>query len=66
MRFEDALKCMRDGKKVTLKGYIKTYFSIKDGKLQGYCAIDKHYNTYPLALGSILAEDWEVVEDDNK
>lgn len=64
MKFEEALKAMREGKKVTLKGCIKTYLSIKDGKLQGYCAIDKHYNTYPLALSSILSEDWKVIEDD--
>lgn len=63
MKFEEALKAMRKGKKVTKKGYIKTYLSIKDGKLQGYCAIDKHYNTYPLALSSILSEDWEVVDE---
>ena len=64
--FEEALKCMREGKKVKLKTCTREYWYIENGVLRGFNIKDNYSNTYPLALYTILSEDWEVVEDDNK
>ena len=63
MKFEDALKAMREGKKVRIKdedfcfkiiqGHLVSLF---DNRLQiDVTAIDDY---------SIMSEDWEVVEDE--
>lgn len=60
MKFEEVLKCMREGKKVKLGNYIhfiesKTIYKhhIADSfKLLGHLFYDE-----------IMSEDWEVVED---
>ena len=59
MKFEDALKCMREGKKVTIKGYDVFYFVFND-KIYDV-AFDKENATFDES--ELLAEDWEVVDD---
>ena len=72
MKFEDALKCMREGKKVVNEFGLHTdwydVLYIKDEELtsdryeDGYL-VDKDI---PVTLSSIdiMSEDWEVIEDD--
>ena len=68
MRFEEALKAMRQGKEVFR--YIdaygnKTTFSIIAGKLKRhYFRKDGSYltyNSYIIGFTDILAEDWEIL-----
>lgn len=67
--FEEALKCMREGKKVTRKHYTCCFSMVSSVIYVTY-----QYNTNKKIseikehfwLDEIMAEDWEVVEDDNK
>ena len=68
MRFEEALKAMREGKKVKRprmfvpremkKNVIYEVYKSDDGRYN-YVKTNVVYNT------DIIAEDWEVVEDEN-
>ncbi len=61
MTFEQALKAMREGKKITRKGQ-SYYFYIQDGQAffatnlcSGYeCLFDYE---------DVTAEDWEIIDD---
>jgi hypothetical protein len=72
MKFEEALKCMREGKKVKSKIVFHPIFisDYTNGFGETYKAICFNYGDklcyYNLDHQDILAEDWEVVEDDNK
>ncbi len=73
MRFEEALKVMREGKKVKSKKVIYSLFiaDYPNGFGETYKAIcwkDSLGNLiyHSLNHNDIFAEDWEVVEDDNK
>ena len=57
MKFEDALKAMREGKKTRL--YDRVYY-IKDDEIR--VDWDTGEKEYPVALvsGEILSEDWEM------
>ena len=66
MKFEEALKAMREGKKVARQGWEivlgkPVHQCILDGKLMHYTGIT--YYSFPIAGRDILAEDWEVVDD---
>lgn len=70
MRFEQALKAMREGKKVRLKDEDSVYFLLK-----GYlvCLLRKKSEyadeiTANVYLGNydIMSENWEIVEDEQK
>lgn len=66
MRFEEALKAMREGKKVSRKSWAKIlgispYRFIKDGKIMCYSGIE--YYNFLLCDADVLADDWEVVPD---
>ena len=70
MRFEEALKCMREGKKVIRPIVHFVPRMIKDDRfVEVYTTTDNKEYYCGIACiesRSILAEDWEVVEDDNK
>ena len=60
MKFEEALKYMREGKKVKLGDYIH----FVEGKtIYKYHIIDNFKLLEHLHYDEILAEDWEVVDD---
>lgn len=66
MKFEEALKAMREGKKVARKGWVlisgkPEYYCILDGNLMFYSRIEYYRTSIPGR--DILAEDWEVVEE---
>ena len=69
MTFEEALKYMRKGKKVTRK-HCTCCFSMFSSVIY----VTYHYNTNKSIselkehfwLNEIMANDWEVVKDDNK
>ena len=72
MRFEEALKVMREGKKVaTNNRFIKRYFVsalyIQDGYLMWKCVDDEDYVMGDMSEGltteEIMSEDWEIVDD---
>lgn len=69
MKFEEALKCMREGKKVKRKQYNCCFF-IEYSQIfvtYQYYLDNKHTELKEhFWLEEIMAEDWEVVEDDNK
>ena len=68
MRFEEALKAMREGKKVKLtvnddSGYHNRYYFIKNGEL----VYTVNQDTFPynghLYNYRIMSEDWEVEDE---
>lgn len=66
MKFEDALKAMREGKKVARKNWAivlgePVHYCILNGKLMYYSGIE--YYGFSVSGGEILAEDWEIVND---
>lgn len=64
MRFEEALKAMRDGKKAKL--YRKLYRITQHGDLM-YCDIDEMKDEHVvdnMQSWQIMADDWEITEDD--
>lgn len=68
MRFDEALKCMREGKKVKRPIQYNPRM-IYDGRIIEVCTWNgKEPIDYEPLSGmmceNILAEDWEVVEDD--
>jgi hypothetical protein len=70
MKFEEALKCMREGKKVKLPDY-NTRYCIINGSIWEESINSLGHVYYAggiadLSCHKILAEDWEVIEDDNK
>ena len=66
MKFEQALQAMREGKKVRRKSIENAEYFIKNKKMMcKYFAYGEYkYDSY-IFFSEILAEDWEVV-DDNK
>ena len=58
MKFEEALKCMRYGVKIRRKGWGKYCYIMIDGS----DIVNQNFNPINLS-SSILAEDWEVVEN---
>jgi hypothetical protein len=71
MKFEEALKCMREGKKVRSKSdshnpnnYIMIGYKQEWG--ENIKTIIDRYNDERNITRSLFLEDWEVVEDDNK
>lgn len=61
MRFEEALKAMREGKKVSLYGRI---YRIDEQSDLVYLSSDGDYwDTVFISGWDILSEDWEVVDD---
>ena len=62
MRFEDALKAMREGKKVK-----RTCLDDSDYYYLENKRIKDSYESIQFVLTGkeILAEDWEIIEDDN-
>lgn len=60
MRFEEALKAMREGKKVRIKDEDKIY-SIKKGYL--LCLTNVDITEVNLDGYDIMAEDWEIVDE---
>lgn len=66
MTFEEALKCMREGKKVKRPCMFYPIFFDKEQEI--FCAKwdDGYEQIYWIEHLDILAEDWEVVVDDNK
>ncbi len=59
MKFEDALKTMRDGKKVKLQD--GTYY-LKNGDIRVDWATGEKQCPLALIADEVLSEDWEVVE----
>lgn len=69
MKFEDALKAMREGKKVKLTinddlAHYDRYYFIKDGKLVYTINQDTWQYEGHLYNHKIMSEDWEVVENE--
>lgn len=60
MKFEDALKAMREGKKVTL--YDNNYYIEEDDIRMSWDAGEKECHAL-LDSCEILSEDWKVVEE---
>lgn len=69
MKFDEALKAMREGKKVRLKGCKETY-EIENNRFICRSIDDEYFPTYHnkfiLTNWVIMSEDWEVVEDECK
>lgn len=72
MRFEEALKAMREGKMVaTNNRFVKRYFVdslyIQEGRLMWRCVDDEDYAVGDASDGlttdEIMSEDWEVVDE---
>lgn len=69
MKFEEAMKCMREGKKVKEKDST-IYYSIEDGRI--YITLKNHLEevhteqAIVINWNNIMSEDWEMFEDDNK
>ena len=65
MKFEEALKAMREGKKVKLKGHNGTY-EIKNNRFIYRGVDDEYFPTYhsnfTMTTWEIMSEDWEIVE----
>lgn len=70
MRFEEALKAMREGKEVVYCEEI--YFIDDENSLRRYQTdvdgiLDTETSWYACLYGDdILSEDWEIVEDEQK
>lgn len=66
MKFEEALKAMREGKKVRRPCMLqKLAITETEGRKQHIFIYHKHYGFIPYKADSddILSEDWEVVDD---
>ena len=69
MTFEEALRAMKEGKKVTRK-----YYTCCFSMVSNVIYVTYHYNTNKniseikecFWINEITANDWEVIEDDNK
>lgn len=66
MIFEQALKAMREGKKVARKHWAivlesPVHICILDKEILHYTGID--YYDFPLDSEDVMAEDWEVVDE---
>lgn len=67
MRFEDALKCMREGKKVYNSNKPTDVYRVNE-----FGHLEIINDNFPdgchssISGDDIFSEDWEVVEDDNK
>ena len=59
MKFEEALKAMREGKKVSLYGRI---YRIDETDLVSQGRDDDYWDIVSISGWDILAEDWEIVE----
>lgn len=73
MKFEDALKAMRNGKKVISKArvyplFIADYTNSFDKTYKAICFNDSMGNIIDSLIdhNDIFAEDWEVVDDRTK
>lgn len=70
MKFEEALKAMRKGKKVNLRpdepneGNFRDRVHIKDGKMYMDHEIYAYPVTAKLTYKDILSEKWEIDEDE--
>ena len=60
MKFEEALKAMREGKKVSLYGRI---YRIDETDLVSQGRDDDYWDTVFISGWDILSEDWEVVDE---
>lgn len=58
MTFEDALKAMREGKKVRLPCWIKNGFMIIDNNNLYFC----QSSDPELESCDIMSDDWEIIE----
>ena len=69
MRFEDALKAMREGKKVK-RPCMTQNLTITETESGEHYILIYHYDygfvPYRADSADILAEDWEIVENDNR
>lgn len=69
MRFEDALKAMREGKKVKRPCMTQNLVITKTEWGEQYILIyhyDYGFIPYRADSADILAEDWEIVENDDR
>ena len=66
MTFEEALKCMREGKKVKLKDHDGTY-EIRQNRFIYRGIDDEYFPTYHsefiVTNMAIISEDWEIVDE---
>ena len=71
MKFEEALKAMREGKKAKLSfGEMETIFYIKDEDIisESFCDNERECGpeaSHWLIPEEILSEDWEIVDDNS-
>ena len=69
MKFEEALKCMREGKTVTRKPFIDywetPYWKIENNEIVGGCFRDNGWEEENLDEYDILQDDW-VIYDEQK
>lgn len=69
MTFEDALKCMREGKKVKRPCFDVVYV-ISNNEIRYRHTFGQgeiyEFGLTAIQIEDIMAEDWEVVENDNK
>ena len=63
MKFEEALKAMREGKKVKRPDFMYPIIFEKDEELFFAIYEDGYELIYWLEHNDIIAEDWEVVDD---
>ena len=65
MKFEEALKAMREGKKVKLPLLVPHYEEVKIVNGVLLCRIKRKFEIFiSVPLKAVMSEDWEVVEDE--
>ena len=62
MDFSDALKAMKEGKKVRHPGMSKGTYYLSDGTKIKYAASDRNIITAMPSNFEVMKDDWEVVE----
>ena len=65
MKFEEAFKAMREGKKIT-NGKLKPVYIFMEPETQQFFVNDglNDFPIYAIKTEYLLADDWEMVEDE--
>jgi len=62
MKFEEALKLLKEGKRLTRKEWSRIYLAIRKNELIKYCYKGFMLDSFELSSDDILADDWQIYE----